>query len=84
MNGVVTGNYEDYQKLPANKKWLMLLIQTSNELYICRGAIFFTLLKDFKGADMIIHKNQHFGTITIPPHQLAQLRRTIFCLTSFD
>ena len=33
-NGVVTGSYEDYQKLPANKKYLMPLIQTNNRLYI--------------------------------------------------
>ena len=24
-NGIVIGNYEDYQKLPTNKKYLMLL-----------------------------------------------------------
>ena len=34
-NGVVIGNYEDYQKLPANKKYLMPLIQTNNRLDIC-------------------------------------------------
>ena len=33
-NGVVIGNYEDYQKLSANKKYLMPLIQTNNGLYI--------------------------------------------------
>ena len=33
-NGVVIGNYKDYQKLPTNKKYLMLLIQTNNRLYI--------------------------------------------------
>ena len=33
-NEVVIGNYEDYQKLPANKKYLMSLIQTNNGLYI--------------------------------------------------
>ena len=33
-NGVVIDNYEDYQKLPANKKYLMLLMQTNNGLYI--------------------------------------------------
>ena len=40
-NGVVIGNYEDYQKLPANKKCLMPLIQTKNGLYICRHNIFY-------------------------------------------
>ena len=44
-NGVVIDNYEDYQKLPTNKKYLMSLIQTNNGLYIRRGAIFFTCLK---------------------------------------
>ena len=80
-NGVDIGNYEDYQKLPANKKYLMLLIQTNNGLYILQGAIFLTCLKSFKGADTIIHKSQHFRTITIPPHQLPQLRRKfkVFC-----
>ena len=34
-NGVVIGSYEDYQKLHANKKYLMLLIQTNKRLYIC-------------------------------------------------
>ena len=33
-NGVVIGNYEDYQELLANKKYLMLLIQTNNRFYI--------------------------------------------------
>ena len=33
-NRVVIDNYEDYQKLPANKKYLMPLIQTNNGLYI--------------------------------------------------
>ena len=39
-----------------------------------------------KCADTIIHKSQHFRTITIPPNQLAQLGRKFknFCLTSFD
>ena len=85
-NGVVIGNYEDYQKLPTNKKYLMSLIQTNNGLYIRRGAIFFTCLKEFKGADTIIHKSHHFRTITIPPHQLTQLRRKFknLFLTSFD
>ena len=44
----IIGNYEDYQKLPANKKYLMPLIHTSKGLYICRSAIFFTCLKEFK------------------------------------
>ena len=74
-NGVVTGNYEDYQKLSANKKYLMPFIQINNGLYIRWGAIFFTCLKEFKGAGTIIHKCQHFRTITIPPNYLAQLRR---------
>ena len=79
-------NCEDYQKLPTNKKYFMLLIQTNNGLYIRQGAIFFTCLKKFKGVDTIIHKSQHFRTITIPPHHLVQLRRKFkkFCLTSFD
>ena len=47
-NGVVIHNYEDYQKLPTNKKYLMPLIQTNNGLYINRGAICFTRLKEFK------------------------------------
>ena len=85
-NGVVIGNYEDYQKLPGNKKYLMPLIKTNNRLYIHWGTIFFTCLREFKGADTIIHKSQHFRTITIPPHHLAQLKRksTFFCLTTFD
>ena len=85
-NGEVIGNYEDYQKLPTNKKYFMLLIQTNNRHYIRQGAIFFTCLKEFKGVDTIIRKSQHFRTITIPPHHLAQLRRKFknFCLTSFD
>ena len=85
-NGVVIGNYEDYQKLPANKKYLMPLIQTNNRSYIRGGVIFFTCLKEFEGADTIIHKRQHFRTITIQPHHLAQLRKKFrnFCLTSFD
>ena len=33
-NGVVIGNYEDYQELPANKKYLVRLIQTNIGLYI--------------------------------------------------
>ena len=33
-NGVVIGNYEDYQKVPGNKKYLMPLIKTNNGLYI--------------------------------------------------
>ena len=33
-NGVVSGNYEDYQKLTTNKKYLILLIQTNNRRYI--------------------------------------------------
>ena len=33
-NGVVIDNYKDYQKLPANKKYLIPLIQTNNRLYI--------------------------------------------------
>ena len=46
----------------------------------------FYLLKEFKGANTIIHKSHHFRTITIPPHQLTQLRRKfkILYLTSFD
>ena len=85
-NGVVIGNYEDYQKLPANKKYLMPLIQTNNRPYICRGVIFFTCLKEFKGTVTIIHKSEHFRTITIQPHHLAQLRKKFrnFCLTLFD
>ena len=85
-NGVVIGNYKDYQELPANKKYLIPLMQTNNRLYIRWGAIFFTCLKKFKGADTIIHKSQHFRSITIPPHHLAQLRTKFknFCLTSFD
>ena len=85
-NRVVIGNYEDYQELLANKKYLVRLIETNNGLYISRGAIFFTCLKEFKGADTIIHKSQHFRAITIPPHQFAQLRRKFknFCLTSFN
>ena len=59
-NGVVISNYEDYQKLPANKKHLMPLIQTNNRPYICRGVIFFTCLKEFKGTDTIIHKSETF------------------------
>ena len=47
-NGVVIRNYEDYQKLPTNKKYLMPLIQTNNGLYIHLGAICFTRLKEFK------------------------------------
>ena len=46
-NGVVIGNYEDYQKLPTNKKYLVSLMQTNNRLYIRRGAIFFSCLKEF-------------------------------------
>ena len=63
----------------------MPLIQTNNGLYIRWGAIFFTCLKEFKGAGTIIHKCQHFRTITIPPNYLAQLRRKFknFCLTLF-
>ena len=82
----IIGNYEDYQKLPANKKYLMPLIQTNNGLYIRWGAIFFTSLKEFKHADTIILKSQHSRTITIPSHELAQLRRKCknFCLTLFD
>ena len=67
-DGVVIGNYENYQKLPASKRYLMLLIQTNNGLNIRWGAIFFTCLKEFKGVDTIIHKSQHFRAITIPPH----------------
>ena len=52
-NRVVIGNYEDYQELLANKKYLVRLIETNNGLYISRGAIFFTCLKEFKGADTI-------------------------------
>ena len=52
----------------------MPLIQTNNGLHIRRGAIFFTCLKEFKGAETIIHKRQHFRSTTVPPHQLAQLR----------
>ena len=33
-DGVVIGNYENYQKLPASKRYLMLLIQTNNGLNI--------------------------------------------------
>ena len=73
-NEVVIGNYEDYQKLPANKKYLMPLIHTSKGLYIRRGAIFFTCLKEFKNGTFI-NKRQHFRTITIPPNYLAQIRR---------
>ena len=76
-SGVVIGNYEDCPKLPTNKKYLMLLIQTNSRLYIRRGAIFFTCLKEFKGAHTIIYKSKHFGTITMPPYQLAQLRRKL-------
>ena len=84
-NGVVIDNYEDYQKLPTNKKYLMLLIQTNNRLYIRQGTIFFTCSKEFKNG-MFINKHQHFRTITIPPNYLAQLRRKFknFSLTSFD
>ena len=67
-DGVVIGNYENYQKLPASKRYLMLLIQTNNGLNIRWGAILFTCLKEFKGVDTIIHKSQHFRAITIPPH----------------
>ena len=64
----------------------MPLIQTNSGLYIRRGAIFFTSLKEFKHADTIILKNQHSRTITITSHQLAQLRRQFknFCLTLLD
>ena len=64
----------------------MPLIQTNNGLYIRQGAIFLTCLKEFKAAGTIVHKCQHYRTITIPPHYLAQLRRKFktFCLTSFD
>ena len=33
-DGVVIGNYENYQKLPASKRYLMLLIKTNNGLNI--------------------------------------------------
>ena len=73
-NGVVIGNYEEYQKLTTNKKYLMLLIQTNNGLCIHWGTIFFTCLKEFKNGTFI-NKHQHFIIITIPPNYLAQLRR---------
>ena len=84
-NGVVIGNYEDYHKLPADKKYLMPLILTSKGLYIRRGAIFFICLKEFKNGTFI-NKRQHFRTITIPPNYLAQIRRKLknVSLTSFD
>ena len=84
-NGVAIGSYEDYQKLPANKKYLMPLIQTNNRFYICQGAFFFTCLKVFK-TGKFINRRQHFRTNTISPNYLAQLRRKCksFSLTSFD
>ena len=39
-DGVVIGNYEDYKKLPTNKKYLMPLIQTNNGFYIRRGVFY--------------------------------------------
>ena len=83
-NGVVIGSYEGYQKLPANEKYLMPLIQTNNRLYICQGAIFFTCLKEFK-TGKFINRRQHFRTLTISNY-LAQLRRKFkrFSLTLFD
>ena len=64
----------------------MLLIQTNGGVYIRLGATFFTCLKEFKGAGTIMHKSQHFRTITIPPRQHAQLKRDFknFCLTLFN
>ena len=83
---VVIDTYEDYQKLPANKKYLMPLIQTNNRLYIRWGTIFFTCLKEFKADGSIIHKCYYFRTIKIQPNYLPQLRRKFksFSLTWFD
>ena len=63
----------------------MPLIHTSKGLYIRRGAIFFTCLKEFKNGTFI-NKRQHFRTITIPPNYLAQIRRKFknVSLTLFD
>ena len=74
------------KNLPANKKYLMPLIQTNNGLYIRRGTMFFTCLKEFKGGSTFLNKCQHFRTITVPPHYLAQLRRKFksFSLALFD
>ena len=50
---------------PQTKKHLMPLIQTNNGLYIRQGAIFLTCLKEFKASGTIVHKCQHYRTITL-------------------
>ena len=47
-DGVVIGNYENYQKLPRNKQYLMSFIQTNYGFYIRQGARFFYLYKIIK------------------------------------
>ena len=67
-DGVIIGNYEDYQKLPTNTNYLML------QRTLCSPRCNFTCLKEFKNGTFI-NKSQHFRTITILPHYLVQLRR---------
>ena len=86
MDGVVIGNYEDFQKLSAHRKYLMLFIQTNNRVHIRQRTRYFTCIKELRGAtNTIIVKCKHFGTIKISKN-LPEPRREFksFSLISCD
>ena len=75
MDGVVIGNYENYQELSAHRKYLMLFIQTNNRVYIRQCTRYFTCIKELRGTNnTIIVKCKHFRTIKISKN-LAEPRR---------